>query len=186
LDAAQREWLGSFIDMAGAEQKSLMSRYRLLDVLLRKLTGLRAGIEESLAAKSPIEQYPDAEKNLAERWEDELAAAVEAEYRRHRADLLSLLQWWLRDVWLRTLPQKKSTGAESLREAMHVSTGQAGSVTESLLSFPEFKASENVARRLSTQQAVENLNILEQLQRWLGSNVQEALALEVGLLKLHL
>ena len=188
LDPAQREWLGSFVDLAGAEQKSLMSRYRLLDVLLRKLTALRAGIEESLAAKSPIEQYPDAEKSLVERWEDELAAAVEAEYRRHRADLLSLLQWWLRDVWLRTLNQKKSTGAESLREAMHVSAGQGPGpvVAGSLLSFPEFTASEKVAGRLSTQQAVENLNILEQLQRWLGGNVQEALALEVGLLKLHL
>jgi hypothetical protein len=27
---------------------------------------------------------------------------------------------------------------------------------------------------------------MEQLQRWLGTNVQEALALEVGLLKLNL
>jgi len=59
-------------------------------------------------------------------------------------------------------------------------------VAGSLLSFPEFTASAKVAGRLSTQHAVENLNILEQLQRWLGSNVQEALALEVGLLKLHL
>jgi hypothetical protein len=31
-----------------------------------------------------------------------------------------------------------------------------------------------------------NLQIMEQLQRQLASNVQEALALEVGLLKLHL
>jgi hypothetical protein len=31
-----------------------------------------------------------------------------------------------------------------------------------------------------------NLQVLEQLQRWLGTNVQEALALEVGLLKLRL
>jgi hypothetical protein len=70
---------------------------------------------------------------------------------------------------------------------MHVSAGKGSDpVAESLLSFPEFRASEKVARRLSTQQALENLNILEQLQRWLGSNVQEALALEVGLLKLHL
>ena len=34
--------------------------------------------------------------------------------------------------------------------------------------------------------AVENLNVIEQLQRWLATNVQEALALEVGLLKLRL
>lgn len=33
---------------------------------------------------------------------------------------------------------------------------------------------------------MENLGIMEQLQRWLGTNVQEALALEVGLLKLVL
>jgi hypothetical protein len=33
---------------------------------------------------------------------------------------------------------------------------------------------------------VENLRVLEDTQRLLHSNVQEALALEVGLLKLHL
>ena len=43
-----------------------------------------------------------------------------------------------------------------------------------------------VAQRISPRDALENLNIMEQLQRWLGTNVQEALALEVGLLKLHL
>jgi hypothetical protein len=30
------------------------------------------------------------------------------------------------------------------------------------------------------------LQVIEQIQRWLYTNVQEALALEVGLLKLHL
>ena len=43
-----------------------------------------------------------------------------------------------------------------------------------------------VAQRLSPKAALENLRILEQLQRWLHTNVQEALALEVGLLKLQL
>jgi hypothetical protein len=33
----------------------------------------------------------------------DLAAAIEAEYRRQRTDLLVGLQWWLRDVWLETL-----------------------------------------------------------------------------------
>jgi hypothetical protein len=33
---------------------------------------------------------------------------------------------------------------------------------------------------------MENLQVIEQLQRWLGTNVQEALALEVSLLKLRL
>jgi hypothetical protein len=44
-----------------------------------------------------------------------------------------------------------------------------------------------VAERISPKAAMENLQIIEQLQRWLSrTNVQEALALEVGLLKLHL
>ena len=37
-----------------------------------------------------------------------------------------------------------------------------------------------------TQIILQNIEVLEQTQRLLGSNVQEALALEVGLLKLKL
>ena len=43
-----------------------------------------------------------------------------------------------------------------------------------------------MAQRVSPKAALENLRIIEQLQRWLHTNVQEALALEVGLLKLQL
>jgi hypothetical protein len=43
-----------------------------------------------------------------------------------------------------------------------------------------------VAGRISTKQALENLQVIEQTQRLLQTNVQEALALEVGLLKLNL
>jgi hypothetical protein len=48
------------------------------------------------------------------------------------------------------------------------------------------KASLTVAGRISPREAVENLRVLEQTQRLLGSNVQEALTLEVGFLKLRL
>jgi hypothetical protein len=48
------------------------------------------------------------------------------------------------------------------------------------------KGSERVAQRISASHALENLQVMEQIQRWLYTNVQEALALEVGLLKLHL
>jgi DNA polymerase-3 subunit delta' len=182
LDPAQREWLGAFSDLAGSEQKSLMSRYRLLDLLLKKLVAIRASIEETLTARSPLHQYQDAEKNLLERWEDELAAAIEAEYRRNRADLLGLLHWWLRDVWLRSLFQQHGhTRMEASAKNPQRSPGD-----ESLYSFPELTATRRVAERVAPQDALENLQILEQLQLWLGGNVQEALALEVGLLKLHL
>ena len=163
LNAAAVEWLARFGAMAAEEQKSLLGRYRLLDVLLQKLGEIRLRVDESLTARSPLQRYDDVEKDLRERWEDELTAAIEAEYRRQRADWLLLVQWWLRDVWLHTC-----------------------AVGKDLLNFPTTPGAEIVARRITPRQALENLQTLERTQRLLYTNVQEALALEVGLLKLHL
>ena len=55
-----------------------------------------------------------------------------------------------------------------------------------MLHLPQIAGADEVARRISTRQAQENLTVLEQTQRLLRGNVQEALALEVGLLKLGL
>jgi hypothetical protein len=55
-----------------------------------------------------------------------------------------------------------------------------------LLHFPQIAGAESVAKKITSRQALENLQTLEQAQRLLRTNVQEALALEVGLLKLHL
>ena len=88
LPAAQAIWLQQFSAAAAGEQKSLFGRYRLLDSLLQHLNTLRAGVEEALSARSPLEKYTEVEKDLREKWEDELAAAVEAEYRRQRAEVL--------------------------------------------------------------------------------------------------
>jgi DNA polymerase-3 subunit delta' len=155
-------WLQQF-SAAAAGQKSLLGRYRLLDSLLQRLGAIKAQTEEFLTARSPLEKYGDAEKDLREKWETELTAAIEAEYRRRRAEVLLLLQWWLRDVWLHTLA--------------------AG---EALLHLPEIAGADEVAHRLTPHQARENLQVLENTQRLLHTNVQEALALEVGLLKLQL
>lgn len=177
LDASQREWLNTFTQAAGQEQKSLLGRYRLLDVLLHKLGALRTSIEESFTARSPLQQYPDADKHLVERWEEELTAAIEAEYRRQRADLLGVFHWWLRDVWVQSLRRKSPQSSQP---------AGPGAPDQTLLSFPDLNGTQQVADRLSPQAALQNLQIMDQLQRWLGSNVQEALALEVGLLKLQL
>jgi hypothetical protein len=78
--------------------------------------------------------------------------------------LLGVLHWWLRDVWLQSL----AAGAD-------------------LLSFPNLAtAAQAVAGRISPSEARTNLEELDRLQRQLHTNVQEALALEVGLLKLRL
>jgi DNA polymerase-3 subunit delta' len=167
ITPAQVAWLEQFSEIASREQKSLMARYRLLDVLLQKLKELREAIEESLTKRSPLTRYNDISNDLREKWEDELKAAIEAEYRRQRGDWLAMLQWWLRDVWLHNL--------------------QIGTVAGELLAFPKLAVpAEKIAERITSQQALENLRVIEQLQRRLHTNVQEALALEIGLLKLRL
>ena len=173
LDPAQKEWLVHFDMLAANEQKSLLGRYRLLDALLQRLGEIRAQVEETLTARSPLQQHDDIEKDLREKWEDELAAAIEAEYRRQRAEALLLVQWWLRDVWLSTL--RSSTATED---------GRTLAASGSLLKFPDISGAGIIARRITPRQALENLQTLEQTQRLLHTNVQEALALEVSLLKL--
>ena len=204
LSPAQREWLATFSEMAARGQKSLLGRYRLMDVLLRKLNEVKESIEETFTARSPLEKYEDAEEQLRDKWEQELKAAIEAEYRRQRADFLLALQWWLRDVWVLTqskvqsLESKVQSPACASRGAnAAVEPGSAGleivnhavsaiDATEGLLVFPQMAETRRVAERLSPKEARENLRVMEQLQRWLSTNVQEALALEVGLLKLRL
>jgi DNA polymerase-3 subunit delta' len=164
FDASQTAWLDSFTSMAAAGAGGLMARYRLLGLIIKKLTEQREAIEKALGARSPLERYDDLDPAMREKLEEELAAAIEAEYRRQRTDLLGVLHWWLRDIWLQSL----AAGAD-------------------MLSFPNLAAAaQAVAKRLSPSEARTNLEEMDRLQRQLHTNVQEALALEVGLLKMRL
>ena len=164
FDARHTAWLDFFSSMAATGTGGLMARYRLLGLIMKKLAEQKEEIEKALSATSPLERYDDLEPNMRDKLERELDAAVEAEYRRQRTDLLGVLHWWLRDVWLQSL----AAGAD-------------------LLSFPNLaKAAQAVAARISSSEARMNLEELDRLQRQLHTNVQEALALEVGLLKLKL
>lgn len=165
LAADDLRWLGELASGAAAPNATLIGRYKLLGQLMARLTAVKESVEEEFAARSPLEKHGDVEGSLRERWEKELSAAVEGEYRRRRAEILLGLQWWLRDVWLLTLPGNQS----------------------GMLAIPELeKASAAVATRLDEVSARSNLLGLEELQGLLATNVQEALALEVGFLKLHL
>ena len=136
----------------------------MLGSLLAELARLKARISEQLTARSPLQRYEDVDPELRDRWETELAAATEAEYRRQRGELLACLQWWLRDVWI-----------------------QGEQIAGRSLAYPELETESGaVAGRVSPRDAMENLGVIERTQWLLGSNVQEALALEVGLLKLKL
>jgi DNA polymerase III subunit delta' len=161
---ADLDWFRSFSELVAEGKSDVLGRYRVLSLLMAKLSEQKEAIEKTLTARSPLEKYEDVDPKLREKWEDELVASIESEYRRARNELLASLQWWLRDVWLRTLD-----------------------LGEEMLSFPDLATSTRaVASRLSPDQAVENLQTLEKTQRLLWTNVQEALALEVGLLKLKL
>jgi DNA polymerase-3 subunit delta' len=163
-DPAVVSWLAGFSQFAAAETRSLLDRYQLLSLVLTRLGEIKNVTEETLTKRSRLETEDDIDPKLREKWEDELASAIEAEYRRQRTELLASLQWWLRDVWLHTL----QLGRE-------------------MLTYPTLEeAAARVGRRLTPQQAMDNLQLLEHTQRLLFSNVQEALALEVGLLKLKL
>lgn len=157
-------WLKEFVNQAAAGTKGLLDRYRLLGILLARLTALREEVEKELSARSPLEHYEDADPHMREKWEEELSAAVEAEYRGRRADLLAGIHGWLRDVWMAT--QKL--------EAV-------------VWNYPDLAVSaETVASKITTAQACDNIKEIEKTRRLLESNVQEALAMEVGLLKLKL
>ncbi len=164
LDDASREWLRAFSAAAAEGRQGLLARYKLLGTLLARLSAMREEVEAAAAARSPLERYEDADPELRERWEDELKAAVESEYRWRRAGVLRGLQAWLRDVWLARL-------------------GLIGGME----AFPEFgEQSRTVAARIAESDATANLLGVERMQRLLHTNVQEALALEVGLLSLRL
>ncbi len=158
------DWLRSFVPRFPNAATSVLTRYQLLDGLLRQLAGLREAAEAEVKARSPAQHHRDADASLQDQWEEEAKAAVEAGYRRRRRQTLQALQTWLRDVWITT---------------------QAHS--QELLMIPELaEETRRAANRLSPSQALTNLDLLEKTQTLLHTNVQEALALEVAMLRLDL
>jgi len=157
-------WMSEFSGAVTAASASLMDRYRLIESLLKALEHSREEAGESLTAASPVKQYGDADAAQRDRWEEELEAAIEAEYRRRRSHFLAGIHAWLRDIWVASI---------------------AGSAEGFLPQLAE--ASRRVAQRIGPVNARNNLDAWERTQRLLeGTNAQEALVLEVGILRLCL
>ena len=164
VDETVAAWVGQFATLAEPASPPLAGRYQLLGTLLNSLSGVRDTIEEQLTAASPLSRHVDAEANQRERWEEELAASIEAEYRRRRSQFAAGLAAWLRDVWMQTL---------------------GGPIELSFL--PGLAGpTQRVAVRLTPVEARSNLDAWEGTQRLLHTNAQEALVFEVGLLNLKL
>ena len=164
VEAAMLDWLNEFGKGATATQPGLLQRYRLLSLLLRRLAEIKDEVEKRISQNSPLEQHTDIEPRLREKWEDELSAAIESEYRRRRNEIMVGLEWWFRDVWCKTQ-----------------------GIGSGLLNFSSLEPEMNVmARRLSVSDARENIVAIEETIELLNTNVQEALAIEVGFLRLKL
>jgi DNA polymerase-3 subunit delta' len=164
VDDTVAAWLESAAGSLADATPTLLQRYHLLQSLLDALGTARAQIEETLTSISPLQRFPDADAEQRERWEDELDAAVEAEYRRRRGEFLAGVHAWLRDLWMLRI----------------------GSGTEAAL--PRLTdLSARISQRIPVDAARANLERWERTQRLLlGTNAQEALVLEVGLLRLSL
>ena len=157
-------WLKKFAQLLAVKDSGMLDRYKALDILLEKLTEARLNIEDSLKDRFLGDLPNDVEPKMREKREQELKAATEAEYRRRRADVFTALEWWLRDAWLLSLQAETST-----------------------LTFPDLAdATQELASRVDARKLLDNIRLVEKLQRVLHTNVQEALALEVHLLKLNL
>ena len=164
FNQSEMDWVKEFALMAAKDDKGLFGRYRLLDSLLQCLAEVNQSIETEVEQASPLSQYNEAPSELREQWEAENKEAIMAEYRLRRAGFLAALQSWLRDVWLQT--RGEDGGLEFFSDLS--------------------ESTQIVARRLTHHDAEENLQIIEQTQRTLHTNVGELLALETGLMKLKL
>jgi DNA polymerase-3 subunit delta' len=157
-------WLEKFAQQLAAKDSGMLDRYKALDILFEKLTDARLNIEDTLKDRFLGDLPNDVEPKMREKREQELKAAIEAEYRRRRTEVFTALEWWLRDAWLLSLQAERST-----------------------LTFPDLAhATQELANRVDARKLLDNIRLIEKLQRVLHTNVQEALALEVHLLKLNL
>jgi DNA polymerase-3 subunit delta' len=149
-----------------AGKLSIMDRYALLSTIVDGLKTLNDTIVTEIGERSSAGNsggYQDIDSSLAEKYETELKASIEAEYRLQRSRFFQAIQWLFRDIWLL---------------ASHVENPR--------LAYPQWKETlDSVSRRITTGQALENINSIEKLQQVLHTNVQEALAIEVCFLKLH-
>ena len=147
-------------EFAGNASSRTVKSYRLLAGITALLQQTRESIRQ--AAETEMEGYENLDVEALEELEEQMAARVEGEYRAERERLLEELYVWFADVLLAV------EGAD-----------------EKLLARPASGATtRRVAQGLNWEQASANVEAIEQIREALSRNINEPLALEVGLLKL--
>jgi DNA polymerase-3 subunit delta' len=141
----------------------VVNAYRMLAGLTALLQGERVRIRKEIEAADDSDRYAELDAKARERLEEQAEARIEGEYRAAREAVLEELYLWFADVLLCV----EDASAE-------------------LWEQPE--AAETIRRAaagLSSEQAIGNLDAIEEMRESLMRNITETLALEVGLLKLE-
>jgi len=150
------------VAFAEAGDRSLAAVYRLHAALIGLLAALREETREAVETEVNLDRYTELEPKVRERLEKELDARITGEYRGAREQVFEELYNWFGDVLL------------CVEQA-----------AVELLEHPgQMPALQRAAATLSWRQAAAQLDAIEEVREAVARNVNEALALEVGLLKL--
>jgi DNA polymerase-3 subunit delta' len=136
--------------------------YRRLAELSGLLQSLRGEIRRQIESEENLDRYDELDPKVRERLERQMEARVEGEYRAAREQVLEELYAWYADVLL---------CVEGADKSLLEHADQAGVL-------------QRHAAGLTYARAAGQLDAIEQAGDALTRNVSEALALEVGLLKL--
>lgn len=148
--------------LAHGKGAAIGKAYRLLGRIMTTLKAIHEAKEIEVAERMQIEKFADADPDYLEKLEKELEAAVEAEYRQARADLLRAASVLIRDL----------------------NVLACGADPKLLLLGSREAQLRKVAAGLTSEWLTDRIEIIEEVQANLRQNINEALALEVGLLKL--
>jgi DNA polymerase-3 subunit delta' len=141
----------------------VVNAYRLLAGLTTLLQQERTRIQKQIEEEDDSDRYTELDAKARERLEEQAKARIEGEYRAAREQVLEELYLWFADVLL--CVENAPADLWELPEAAD--------------------AIRKAAQGLSSEQALGNLEAVEEMRESLMRNITETLALEVGLLKLE-
>jgi DNA polymerase III subunit delta' len=161
-DAAHAPLVDGLLALLGGGG-SVLKAYKLFDTIRAFLDAEKKQVGEQVEQAAQLDRYRQvADAKWLEKKEEEMEAQVEAEYRRRRKAAMITLEWLLRDVLI----------------------GMEAGDSAALFNRDRSDALRKLAASQTRARALANLETIETLQDQLERNVNEALALEVALLRL--
>ncbi len=161
-EAAHAPLVDGLLALLGAGG-SVLKAYKLFDTIRAFLDAEKKQVEDQVEQTAQLDRYRQvADAKWIEKKEEEMKAQVEAEYRRRRKAAVVTLEWLLRDALICI----------------------EGGDSALLFNRDRDDALRKMAAAQTRDRALANLETIETLQDQLERNVNEALALEVALLRL--